>query len=227
MPSADPSTSTNDNRDESPSPPPQAPVQAAPGPRAAALLDLYDRILTNTLKSISYPSFSSCFPQISIQASHALQGMHSGMISRLGDFAREEFQTILEERGVVERLNRLEDLIADARRRKARSIEGDGEGEILVPPHTLPPKPLMNAHTLPLHIAQNSQLNARLQTQQSMNANLMVDIRAQREEIERLLKLVEQGGKDLGDAGERLGEKVGELSGEGREAGEVLMKMEG
>ncbi|CZR68477.1 uncharacterized protein PAC_18376 [Phialocephala subalpina] len=223
MPSATPSET---NRDASPSPPPQPPTSHTPGPRALAFQDLYNKALDNTLKSISYTSFSSCFPQISVQASQALQGMHSGMISRLGDFAREEFEMILQERGVVERLNSLDDLISDAKKRKARAIEGEIEAEAPIPPHTLPPTPLIHSHTLPLHIAQNSQLNARLQTQQSMNANLIQDIRAQREEIERLLKLVEQAGGDLDNAGERLQEKVGELSSEGREVGEVLMKME-
>ncbi len=75
---------------------------------------------------------------------------------------------------------------------------------------------------LPLHIAQNSQLNARLQTTQSQNATLIEEIRRQREEIEGLLRLVERGVGDVGAAGERLGERVGELSREGREVGGVL-----
>lgn len=51
--------------------------------------------------------------------------MHAGMISRLGDFAKEEFEDIVRERRVVERVNRLEVLIGEARR---RMVEGEGEG---------------------------------------------------------------------------------------------------
>jgi kinetochore protein NNF1 len=38
---------------------------------------------------------------------------------------QDEFQTILEERSVVTNLNKLEDLIADAKRRKARATSDD------------------------------------------------------------------------------------------------------
>lgn len=38
-----------------------------------------------------------------------------------------EFETILQERNVVENLNRLEDLIADAKKRKARSTSTSSE----------------------------------------------------------------------------------------------------
>jgi hypothetical protein len=89
-------------------------------------------------------------------------------------------------------------------------------------PHTLPPQPLIQSHTLPIHIAQNSQLNARLQTTQSQNAMLMEEIRQQKKEIEELLRLVEKGVGDVQGAGDVLGEKVGELSVGGRGAIEVL-----
>lgn len=52
------------------------------------------------------------------------------MAGKLERFAKEEFETILRERNVVENLNRLEDLMADARRRRARGVES-GEGEVV------------------------------------------------------------------------------------------------
>ena len=51
--------------------------------------------------------------------------MHTGMVNGLRGFAVNEFDAIVEERRVVEGLNRLEDLIADAKRRKARGVEGE------------------------------------------------------------------------------------------------------
>jgi kinetochore protein NNF1 len=122
--------STTQSATETPSsPPPQAPTPLTPGPRATAFLNLYNSALDSTLKSISYDSFSSCFPIISTQADAALRGMHAGMISRLGVFAREEFDAIVEERRVVERVNGLEGIIGEARRRKA---EGEGKEEVVV-----------------------------------------------------------------------------------------------
>jgi len=118
MPSADP-------QNQSPSPPPAPPIALTPGPRAAAFTTLYNSALSNTLKSVPYESFAACFPSIAEQAPAALKAMHSGLTSRLEQFAKDEFQTIMEERAVVERLNSLEDVIAEAKRRKARAADGE------------------------------------------------------------------------------------------------------
>ncbi|KUJ21462.1 uncharacterized protein LY89DRAFT_639458 [Mollisia scopiformis] len=205
----------------SPSPPPPLPQQSTPGPRATAFTTLYLSALDSTLKSTTYTSFSACFPTVSARAEAALRGMHAGMLERLRGFAVEDFERIMEERRVVERVNGLEDVITEARKRRAAGVDG-GWADKRDRPHTLPPKPLMESHTLPLHRAQNGQLNARLQTVQSQNAMLGAEIRAQREEIEELLKKVEGGVGDVEMAGVRLGERVGGLSGEGRTASEVL-----
>jgi hypothetical protein len=51
--------------------------------------------------------------------------MHESVVSRLGGFAREEFEVIMREREVVARLNELEERIGEGRRRKARGVEGE------------------------------------------------------------------------------------------------------
>lgn len=53
--------------------------------------------------------------------------MHSGMISRLGEFARGEFEDIVRERRVVERVNALEGVIGEARGRMLESANGNGK----------------------------------------------------------------------------------------------------
>ncbi|PVH84777.1 Nnf1-domain-containing protein [Cadophora sp. DSE1049] len=204
----------------SPSPPPTAPIALTPGPRATAFQKLYSDALANTLKSISYPSFATCFPSIAEHAPSALKILHENMVGRLEGFAKAEFETILRERNVVENLNRLEDLIAEARRRRARGLDG-GEGEV-VPPHTLSAPSLLRSHTTPLHQSQQSHLNAKLQTTESQNATLIEEIRRQRAEIEELLGLGEMLVKDLEGAGRRLGERGEDLAGKGREAEGVL-----
>jgi kinetochore protein NNF1 len=123
MPSAD--------MERSPSPPSAPPVQSTPGVRAEALTKVYTNALESTLNSVSYPSFSACFPSIAKNAPKQLEAMHKGMCERLRGFAMAEFGEIIEERRAVERLNELEGLIADARKRKSRSVEGDeGKGEV-------------------------------------------------------------------------------------------------
>lgn len=53
------------------------------------------------------------------------------MISRLGMFAREEFESIVEERRVIDRVNALEEVIRDAKRRKADGLGNGEEGEVV------------------------------------------------------------------------------------------------
>lgn len=130
MPSA---TSPNTHTEPSPSPPPQAPTATLPGPRATAFINLYNSALNSTLSSISYETFSECFPLIAAQAPGALKAMHESVVSRLGGFAREEFEVILKERSVVSRLNELEDRIAEGRRRRARAVGGEEEEEVPIP----------------------------------------------------------------------------------------------
>jgi kinetochore protein NNF1 len=91
-------------------------------------------------------------------------------------------------------------------------------------PHTLPPKPLVNAHLNPLYRSQQSQLNAKLQTTQSQNANLAEILRRQKEEILELVLLAERVVGDLGDAGGRLQGEDGELA-EARAAEESLVRV--
>ncbi|KAJ5054620.1 uncharacterized protein L3040_000887 [Drepanopeziza brunnea f. sp. 'multigermtubi'] len=216
----------------SPSPPPAPPIAQTPGPRAKKFIEVYELALSRTLASVSYASFAACFPSIAAQAPAALKGMHGSMVGRLEAFARDEFETILAERNVVERLNLLEDLIAEGRRRKARGEqeeeeEGRAGGEAgrvreRVIPHTLPAASLLRSHTTPLHQSQQSHLNAKLQTTESQNATLIEEVRRQRAEIEELLKLGEILVGDLEGAGGRLGERGEELARTGREAESVL-----
>jgi kinetochore protein NNF1 len=203
------------SNDTSPSPPPQPPTTSIPGPRAAALIQLYEKTLDSTLHGISYESFSACFPLISTNAPASLQHMHSAFISRLSTFAKDEFNTILEERRVVENLNRLDELIVDARRRKAASgVKSDD----IVPPHMQPAASVRDAHLNPILAAQRSQLNARLQTMQSQNAALAEKLVTQRREMQQLLGALEGIVKDLEEGGELLGKESEELAAEAREA---------
>ncbi|KAG4030440.1 hypothetical protein MFRU_012g01740 [Monilinia fructicola] len=210
MPSASPS----------PSPPPAPPIPLTPGPRASRLHDVYEKSLASALNTISYPAFSSCFPTIARQAPEALRAVHAQMVSRLREFAHDEFATILRERRVVERLNGLEAVIEGARRRKARGVDADVDVEGAgggpgVAPHTLPAPAILAAHLTPLYTTQQSQLNAKLQTTQSQNATLADEIREQREEIARLLRGVELVVADLDRANEVLDREV---EGLGRQA---------
>lgn len=120
----------------------------------------------------------------------------------------------------MENLNRLEELIADAKRRKAAAGENS---EDVTPPHLQPAESVRDAHLNPILAAQRGQLNARLQTTQSQNADLAEKLVAQRKEIEQLLGALEGVVKDLEKGGELLGKESEELAATAREVEEGML----
>ncbi|KAL5344493.1 hypothetical protein ACLOAV_010474 [Pseudogymnoascus australis] len=192
------SASTQDPPPTSPAPEQQPPIE--PGPRARALLTLHEAALSSTLSALPAPTFLACFPLLSGLAPDALRAVHAQMVDRLREAARADFAVILEERGVLGRLNELEVLIGEARRRRE---EG---GEILAAPHLLPPSALLAAHLGPSLAAAQGRLNAKEQTLESVNAELYEVVKGQWDEIEGLVAGVEGVLKDLEGAG-------GEMSG--------------
>ena len=67
-------------------------------------------------------------------------------------------------------------------------------------PHTLPPQAHLAAHLTPYLAHAQGHLNARLQTVASKNAQLAETVRAQRDEMERLLALLEAVVRDVDGA---------------------------
>lgn len=109
----------------SPSPPPQAPIVSAPGPRAAALQKVFEGALSSSIKANSYVNFSSCFPTPAKYCPTALEGVWKQLNTRLEEECARDFEKILEERQVVEGLNQWDNMIEEARRRKHRAVEGE------------------------------------------------------------------------------------------------------
>jgi kinetochore protein NNF1 len=131
-----------------------------------------------------------------IVRSHAIQ---------LIPHSQKDFSALLAERNVITNLNALEELLADASRRRARAVEGSTPP---TPPHLLAPSQILEAHLAPQLASQQSQLNAKLQTTQSQNAALFRTIQGQKAEIETLLDGLENTVRDLEDANAKLGGEV-------------------
>lgn len=83
-------------------------------------------------------------------------------------------------------------------------------------PHTLDPDALLRAHLTPFLAHQQSQLNAKIQTAQLQNTQLMEDIRSQRLEITNLMTGLEAALKDLEGA---ASEVEGTVGGDGKGGG--------
>ncbi|EXJ78272.1 hypothetical protein A1O3_09433 [Capronia epimyces CBS 606.96] len=178
----------------SPSPAPEVPVAAAPGPRAAALHKVFAGALSSSIKANSYANFSSCFPTPAKYCPTALEGVWRQLNARLEEECTRDFEKILEERHVIEGLNQWDILIEDARRRKNRAVEGDMPDR---PLHTLSAQELYCAHLSPFLQQAANELESKLQATQQHNAAMMATIGRQQAELEQLLNGLEAAVKDI------------------------------
>lgn len=82
----------------------------------------------------------------------------------------------------------------------------------------------MSAYLDPLHAQQQNQLNAKIQTVASQNAQLAEELKQQRVEIERLVNVIELLVKDLDESVQGLDSErgVNDLSTEATEAETLL-----
>ncbi|KAL4788439.1 Nnf1-domain-containing protein [Aspergillus varians] len=180
--------------DQSPSPPPQPPIAQTPGPRVTRLQDIYSQALARTLRANSYTNFAACFPTPAKHVPASLESVWRQLNAKLEESAKAEFEDILIERDAVAQLNELDRLVGEARVRREGAENDDagpdgGEGEKggNVPPHTLPPDELFQAHLTPQLEKMRGVLDAKIQATEAQNVELAQRVQAQRAEIERLL----------------------------------------
>ncbi|KAK1826266.1 Nnf1-domain-containing protein [Podospora conica] len=199
-----------------PLPPKPVPAVVVPGPRAARLQQLFASTLQHTLdKVVRGGNFGACFPTVAARAPGTLEFVQRQMMDRLKGLCEKEFDNILHSRDVIPKLNELETLLLDAQARKESTADGD---EPPIPPHTLPAPTILAAHLAPHLTQHHAQLTSKLAATQADNARLFADVQAQRREIEALLAGVERTLADMDAASGLLGEVVGELVVETREA---------
>lgn len=104
------------------------PAAITPGPRASALHRLYSDATTHVLKTCSYRKFATCFPSPARNRADMLKDLHKQFTTDLGRQMRLNFEVILQDSEVVERLNELDRLIEDAKRKRARA-QSDAQGD--------------------------------------------------------------------------------------------------
>jgi len=105
---------------------------------------------------------------------------------------------------VVAKLNSLDGIVDDAARRRKRA-EDEGSSEAMeTPPHALPATAILRAHLGPHYIQAQSKLNAKIQTAQSQNEELIRQVEGQRREVEALLLVLEGLVRDLEGVGREV-----------------------
>jgi kinetochore protein NNF1 len=104
----------------------------------------------------------------------------------------------MRERNVTALLNSLDRLIHDAKQRKAAaSSSATSTDNTPIPPHTLPPAALVNAHLAPFLTDMRTSISSEKQALEESNKQLIATIRAQRVEMEGLVRGLEGMVADL------------------------------
>ncbi|GJC95728.1 MIND kinetochore complex component [Colletotrichum higginsianum] len=184
------------------SPPlPQKHALVTPGPRATRFTQLYDLALQRTLQKVAYDNFAACFPTIAAHAPNTLRNVQKQMVDYLEERCNKDFQSILDDRDVIRKLNEFENLVSDA------------EHDVLA------------AHLAPRLASQQSHLNARLQNTQASNESLFAAIQAQRAEIDALLAQLENHVADIDGANAMLVDVAPELAAEARASEAQMSRM--
>ncbi|EPE10022.1 mind kinetochore complex component [Ophiostoma piceae UAMH 11346] len=178
---------------EKSAPPPPPPA----GPRAGRLQDLFRSSLQHTLTKISWENFAACYPTAAARNPVTLQAVHRAMVERLRELCASEFAVVLRNRDVVRRLNELEVLAADARKRREEASSSGAATPLVRPPHTLPSETVLAAHLKPQRRAQRQVLEERLAAVQAENAAKFAQLAVQQAEAEQLVAALERA---LGDA---------------------------
>ncbi|KAK0266960.1 hypothetical protein LTR91_017012 [Friedmanniomyces endolithicus] len=194
-------TTTTHSPSPPPSPPPQPPTLSLPGPRATALLSLYNDAIAHLLKTLTYPHFAACFPTPSFAVPGSMKALHAQFTAKLGEQLHAEFDRLVEEREAVGALNGLDGLVEEARGRRERAERGrretGGEGGAAVPPHTLPPRTLYLSHLAPTLRRYHAETQQQSEGVRAENVEILARIQKQREDIAARVAGLEQVVADV------------------------------
>ncbi|KAI1374670.1 Nnf1-domain-containing protein [Hypoxylon crocopeplum] len=218
MPTETAAGSQQDHQQQQQGPPASPPLPArhtpqTPGPRASRFQEVLGSSLSHTLGKISWDNFAACYPTVAAQAPAVLRAVQKQMVDRLGALCLKEFDSVLQARNVVAKLNELESLVSEAEQRRD---EGGVGAEAPVPPHMLSADQILAAHLAPHLAQQQSQLNAKLQTVQVHNAKLFDDIQKQRSEMQSLMALLQKVFEDIDGANGQIDDIADDLARESR-----------
>lgn len=114
-------------RSRSHSPVPAPPLAESPGPRAAGLINVFNNAVKATLDKLSNDSFAGCFPTTAKYKPDVLDDVRRQLTSQLDHAWKNNFESILAQRNVIQSLNSLDQCIEDARARKKKA-ELDANG---------------------------------------------------------------------------------------------------
>ncbi|KAK9459519.1 Nnf1-domain-containing protein [Lipomyces oligophaga] len=178
--------------------------------RVSRLNEIFERSLEACTKSLTYEKLAQCYPVAGQDGEKGLrQALHQAM-SFWENSSKREFRAILEERDIPIKLRELDLIVKEARERKQRYQESNGEDvkgsekQVLI--DQLTPDEVVKAHLISLELQEASLCEDRIQQTQSANKQLLQLVDEQEREITLLLNRLE-------GSLEHLQQAVGETNG--------------
>lgn len=167
-------------------------VEIGKGPRATKLDEILALSLKQTMRACSYEKLVSCFPTLAQKDPETLKHAQEQVNDFLATACQSEFHKILGERETVMRLNELDNLIADAKRRK-----DSGAPPIRETLSDIAPDIILRAHLMPLKREELKQLNMKTLAIQKENMNGLANLESQRRYIEQGTRTLRESLREL------------------------------
>lgn len=163
---------------------------------------IHTDFIRQSLKQNSYANFASCFPTPAAYCPSALEGVWKQLNGRLEEECIKDFHKLCVERDVEAGLAGWEELVEDAKRRRKEWEErggdeksGQGGGEKAM--HEMSAEELYDAHAVAGLVRAEQELTGKLEVVQNGNREMMDKIHAQREEMRRLVNVLEGLVEDI------------------------------
>ncbi|ORY03626.1 hypothetical protein K493DRAFT_404935 [Basidiobolus meristosporus CBS 931.73] len=150
-------------------------IKQQEGPRMTKLRVLLEKALSKTLKNCSYDKVAQCFSQLAQDSPEALQSAVDQVVDFLKTRINEEFETIVEKRDLINKLNSLDELIASAKKMNQK------EAVSLQRPA---PEIAILSKTVVSKREEMERLKAQLLEVQQENSGLMEDLKAKNKAME-------------------------------------------
>jgi len=178
--------------------PPAVPLPE--GARVSALRAAYNRTLNKSMSPITLANFSSCFPKLAHANPRKLEMLHTAMTTHMLTRGPSELNLIFHRRKVVQNLNALDELLAEATERRKHAPEGT----VPMTPSLLPPRDVVEAHLRPVLKMAVGREEEKLVETRRRNDVMMREIEEQRRVMKEFTALLEESRSAFGQAVEEV-----------------------
>ncbi|GBC05070.1 hypothetical protein RclHR1_06000004 [Rhizophagus clarus] len=158
-----------------------SPSDSSSTPRSKKVKQMLENCLGETLNNFSYEKVAQCYPTLAKEQPERLKQALSQVKDFLKTNTEEEFEAILEQRNILEKLNELDDIIAKAKKRQK-----DRQ-----PMVNIDPKTIIRAKTLPIKFEEKKNLEREFLKINQENESLMSEIRIKKKQIDCLSQSIQ------------------------------------